>query len=443
MNQDFVVKDKFWSIIFFLIIGIGIILSLLIIYISNRTTVKIKTPLDGSVNLYTADEYYLFPQGINNIESLTIRRKYQPDLIFKPRDIYDSHDVNNWTLTSPIIENLDSRKVTDYVTRLLTIYQDEFVDGLNQKDNFKKYGFNNPYMIVTAKIKKGTKFQKYTSNYNAQMLIADDSTYVNFLIGDKVEKNDPFYKNARYVYSSEYQKVGILSNGLDYLEKIDSYFIKNQEILNQTEKIEDIIVDDLYSNKILKLSVDSDNNWQYYNADLEEISKLVDINGELEQKIAEYKKNVRENNETWEKYRNKDGIDTLFTNNKEHVSIIERFNLLQKHQSMVLNEFSFQKKDLKFNKYAQRDLNLYLKEIVSSLRYFNVQSYYDSYLYGNYPTYSKISSVIIHTDQQEINLSFYLNPINDRIMGRMNDSDYIFEMDEKLYLKIFNLYKLS
>lgn len=197
----------------FSLLFIGTIISIFIVRYTDNTTLRISSPLDAQILEDFETKTYLFNFPIDQLEELVIKRTLQSTLIFtKKMDYGSNRKVLN--LTHPILQHSDLIKISDFVSRVLTLKQEALIPFTNKEEAFRQYGFDNPYMSLSAKTTQS------------------DQT-IDVLIGNKVEGRE----GLRYVYSSALNSISIISSTLSLLEKKYGYFYKFPTILEQPENL--------------------------------------------------------------------------------------------------------------------------------------------------------------------------------------------------------------
>lgn len=228
-----------WLWLFGLVLFFGVSLSIWIILFTDSTTPRMITPLDNEISILENKESYLIHTPLSFLERLTLRRNVQGDLIFRPKQNDYFANVESWSLVDPFLLDLDNRKVSDFLSRILTMQVDYYLEDIKDT-SFNDLGFNSPYMVVTAKQK------------NAEI-------YDIFMVGKQL----PLDRHSRYVYSDRTKKIGVISTALNILEKPYIYFNANQRLLDENEKISSIEWEDHLLHNAYRFEK-KDKFWDFY-----------------------------------------------------------------------------------------------------------------------------------------------------------------------------------
>lgn len=235
-------KNLFLFIALLLISGLS--LSYYLVRETDKMTIRTVSPLDRRVASEESQDY-LLNVWMADLEKLVVKRSLQSSLLFKSSVISSTH----FTLADPLLQNVDEKKISDFVSRILTMKAEFFLDV--ETIDFTKYGFSTPYISILAYERSNT------TNTNEENKVKHE-----ILIGDRVPEKD----NYRYVYSSHLKKVGVVSSILPLLEKNYSYFYRAQNILQVNEKVKKLRVFDFIKDVMLEFRLEGE-QWNLYKSD--------------------------------------------------------------------------------------------------------------------------------------------------------------------------------
>lgn len=222
-----------------LLVLIGVLISFFIIRHTDRTTLRITSPLDAQFLEEFENQKYLFNLPIDQLDELVIKRSLQNTLIFKSKFDYRS-GKKVLDLTHPIIQNVDLKKTSDFVSRILTLREEASIPFEDREEAFKKYGFDNPYISLIAK--------RSTTDSDIEVLI-----------GNKVEGRE----GLRYVYSSALDSISIISSTLPLIEKKYGYFYKFPQIIEKVEDIKTVSLKGYWNSPRIQLRK-VEGHWELY-----------------------------------------------------------------------------------------------------------------------------------------------------------------------------------